>query len=96
MWEGQALILQEALRAGAAVVATRTGGNPDLIGEDAALLVPPGDPGQLAAAVRAVLTDQALASRLRKAALERARSLPDAEAAVTAVVTEYRRVMLDE
>lgn len=95
MWEGQALILQEALRAGAAVVATRTGGNPDIIGEDAALLVPPGDPAQLADAVRAILTDQALVSRLRKAALERARSLPDVEAAVTAVVTEYRRVMLD-
>jgi glycosyltransferase involved in cell wall biosynthesis len=31
-WEGQPLILQEALRAGAAIVATRTGGIPDLTG----------------------------------------------------------------
>jgi glycosyltransferase involved in cell wall biosynthesis len=91
-WEGQALILQEALRAGAAIVATWTGGNPALTGEDAALLVPPGDPARLAEAVRAVLTDPALASRLRKAALERAQSLPDEDAAVAAALSEYRLV----
>ena len=56
-WEGQPLILQEALRAGAAIVATRVGGIPDLVGDDAALLVAPGDAAALAAAVRAVLTD---------------------------------------
>ncbi len=44
-WEGQPLILQEALRASAAIVATRVGGTPELTGEDAALLVPPGDRG---------------------------------------------------
>ncbi len=88
-WEGQALILQEALRAGAAIVATRVGGNPAVAGEDAALFVPPGDPAALADAVRAVLTDRDLAARLRKAALARAATLPDEEAAVAAVLTEY-------
>src|SRR6266852_2555813 len=34
MWEGQPLILQEALRAGVPVVATRAGGTPELTGED--------------------------------------------------------------
>ena len=66
-WEGQPLILQEALRAGAAIVATRVGGIPDLVG-DAAVLVAPGDAQALAAAVRAVLTDPSLAARLRTAA----------------------------
>ena len=45
-WEGQPLVLQEALQAGAAIVATRVGGIPDLVG-DAAVLVSPGDPAAL-------------------------------------------------
>jgi glycosyltransferase involved in cell wall biosynthesis len=92
VWEGQALILQEALRAGVSVVATRVGGNPELTGEDAAILVPPGDAPQLAEAVRAVLSDPALAARLREAAAARARALPDEDAAVAAALAEYRHV----
>ena len=91
-WEGQPLILQEALRAGVPIVATRVGGIPELAGEDAAILVPPGDPRHLADAVRAVLGDAALAARLRKAAAGRARDLPDEDAAVAAALAEYRRV----
>jgi glycosyltransferase involved in cell wall biosynthesis len=89
VWEGQPLILQEALRAGVPVVATRVGGTPALTGEDAALLVPPGDVQRLAGAVRAVLTDPALAARLRQAAADRARSLPGEDDAVTAALAEY-------
>ena len=92
VWEGQPLILQEALRAGVPIVATRVGGIPELAGEDAAILVPPGDPRHLADAVRAVLGDAALAARLRKAAAGRARDLPDEDAAVAAALAEYRRV----
>jgi len=91
VWEGQPLILQEALRAGAAIVATRVGGTPELTGEDAALLVPSGDPGRLADAVRVVLTDPGLAARLRQAAAARARALPDEVDAVTAALAEYDR-----
>ena len=91
-WEGQPLVLQETLRAGVPIVATRVGGTPGLTGEDAAVLVPPGDAAQFAAAVRAVLGDPALAARLRKAALEQARALPDEDDAVAAALTEYRRV----
>jgi glycosyltransferase involved in cell wall biosynthesis len=92
VWEGQALILQEALRAGVPVVATRVGGNPELTGEDAAILVPPGDAQRLAEAVRAVLGDPALAARLREAAAARSRALPDEDAAVAAALAEYRHV----
>jgi glycosyltransferase involved in cell wall biosynthesis len=91
-WEGQALILQEALRAAVPIVATRVGGNPEVAGEDAAILVPPGDAQALADAVRAVLADPALAARLRKAAAARARDLPDEDAALAAALAEYRRV----
>jgi glycosyltransferase involved in cell wall biosynthesis len=92
-WEGQPLVLQEALRAGVPVVATRVGGIPALTGEDAALLVPPGDAAALGAAVRSVLTDPALAARLRSAALARAATLPaeaDAVAAARAVYDSLR------
>jgi glycosyltransferase involved in cell wall biosynthesis len=96
-WEGQPLALQEALRAGVPVVAARVGGIPALTGEDAALLVPPGDSGALAAAVRSVLTDPPLAARLRAAARARAAALPspadaaDAAAAAYAVAVIGRR-----
>jgi glycosyltransferase involved in cell wall biosynthesis len=88
-WEGQALILQEALRAGAAIVATRVGGNPAVAGDDAALFVPSGDADAFADAVRRVLDDPALAERLRKAALERARDLPSEADAVAAALASY-------
>ena len=92
VWEGQPLILQEALPAGVPIVATRVGGVPGLAGEDAAILVAPGDAPALAAAVRAVLGDPALAARLAKAAAGRARDLPGEDAAVAAALAEYRRV----
>jgi glycosyltransferase involved in cell wall biosynthesis len=88
-WEGQPLVLQEALRAGAPVVATRVGGVPGLTGEDAALLVPRGDARALAAAVRSVLTDAPLAARLRTAAAVRAATLPTGADAVTAALRAY-------
>jgi glycosyltransferase involved in cell wall biosynthesis len=89
VWEGQPLILQEALRAGVPVVATRAGGTPELTGEDAALLVPAGDAPRLAAAVRAVLADPALAVRLRQAAAKRWDALPGEGDAVSAALAEY-------
>lgn len=88
-WEGQPLVVQEALRAGIPVVATRVGGVPGLTGEDAALLIPPGDARVLAAAVRSVLTDPSLAARLRTAAAVRAATLPSQADAVTAALAAY-------
>jgi glycosyltransferase involved in cell wall biosynthesis len=96
VWEGQSLILQEALRAGAPIVATRVGGTSELAGQDAAVLVPPGDARQLADAVRAVLSDPARAARLRRAAADRARALPDEDDAVLAVLAEYRRAAAEQ
>ena len=86
-WEGQPLVLQEALRAGAAIVASRAGGIPELAGPEAAyLVVRRATWPQLAAGVRAVLTDQSLAARLRAAALRRAGELPTEADAIAAVL----------
>jgi glycosyltransferase involved in cell wall biosynthesis len=88
-WEGQPLVLQEALRAGTPIVATRVGGIPGLTGQDTALLIPPQDAGALAAAVRAVLTDPPLAAALRVAAVTRAAALPSEAEAVSAALDAY-------
>ncbi|GAA0345203.1 glycosyltransferase [Actinoallomurus spadix] len=92
IWEGQPLIVQEVLRAGRPLVATRVGGVPVMVG-DAALLVPPGDAGELERAVRRVLEDRALADRLASAAVERASRLPTEDDAVDQLLSVYDRVM---
>jgi glycosyltransferase involved in cell wall biosynthesis len=89
-WEARALIVQEAMRAGRPIVASRVGGIPDLTGVDAAILVPPGDADQLATAVLAVLDDRDLAAGLSASARARARTLPTPADAVTAVVAVYQ------
>jgi glycosyltransferase involved in cell wall biosynthesis len=92
VWEGQALIVHETLRAGRPLVATRTGGTPDVTGPDAALLVPPGDAGALSEAVLSVLDDPELAARLGEAAIKQAESLPSEQDALDAVLAVYRRL----
>jgi glycosyltransferase involved in cell wall biosynthesis len=91
-WEGQPLAVQETLRAGRPLVATRVGGIPDLTGEDGALLVPPADPGRLASAVLSVLDDPERGRKLAMAALARAADLPDEADAIDAAMAVYRRI----
>lgn len=92
VWEGQPLIVQEALRAGRPLVASRTGGIPELTGGDAAVLVPPGDAAALAGAVLSVLDDPALAAKLSAAAFSRAAGLPGEPDAVAAALALYQRI----
>jgi glycosyltransferase involved in cell wall biosynthesis len=71
-WEGLPLALLEALSLGTPVVATAVDGITDLVPVGAALLVPPGDPAAVSAAISRVLSDDSLATSLRAAALEAA------------------------
>jgi glycosyltransferase involved in cell wall biosynthesis len=91
-WEGQPLVLQEALRAGRPVVASDVGGVRDLTGDTAAVLVPPGDPAALAAAVLRVLDDPGLASGLGAAAAARAATLPTEADAIAAAMAFYEEL----
>ncbi|MEU1881855.1 glycosyltransferase family 4 protein [Streptosporangium sp. NPDC020072] len=87
-WEGQPLVVQEALRAGTPVIATAVGGIPPMVG-DAGLLVPYGDAVALRGAVGRLLADGGLATALREAAVRRGRELPGAVEALEAVREVY-------
>ena len=74
------MVVTEALARGLPVVAAEVGGVPEALGHGAdgtrpGLLVPPGDPAALGAALRAWLGDAGLRGRLRRAARERRESL---------------------
>ena len=90
-WEARALIAQEALRAGRPLVATAVGGVPDLV-DDAAVLVPYGDPGALAAAVAGVLDDPAEAARLATDGPVRAATWPTEADTLDQLLAGYREL----
>ncbi len=50
----------ESMAAGVPVVATRVGGNPELVTDDRGLLVPPGDADALASAIECLLQNRAM------------------------------------
>lgn len=88
IWEGSPLAAQEALRAGLPFVGTAVGGVPALVG-DGGLLVPPRDPGALAAAIAKVLDDPDFAASLGERAREAAAALPTDESVVGQIEGVY-------
>jgi glycosyltransferase involved in cell wall biosynthesis len=95
-WEGQPLIVQEALRAGRPIIASRVGGIPDLTGKDGALLVRAGVPAALETAMAEVLSNPSLAESLAAAALARAAVLPSQADAVDAAIAGYARMAAED
>ena len=69
--EAFGLAALEGMAAGLPVVASETGGLPELVGE-AGVLVPPDNPLALANALIGVLTDDVLRQRMADAAVRRA------------------------
>jgi glycosyltransferase involved in cell wall biosynthesis len=63
--------LIHALAAGVPAVATRVGGIPEIVGNDAGVLVPPANPAALAAAIRDLATDPERRRRMGEAARAR-------------------------
>jgi glycosyltransferase involved in cell wall biosynthesis len=91
-WEARSLTAQEALRTGTPLVATRTGGLPELLG-DGAQLVPVGDATALADAVTGLLADPARARRLAEAGSRQAATWPDEAATARQLVALYRELL---
>ena len=73
-WEGFGLVLVEAMASGTPLVATDVGPIPEVVGEGAALFIPPDSPAALASAVLRVLDDPALARSLAAHGRARART----------------------
>jgi glycosyltransferase involved in cell wall biosynthesis len=94
LYEGSSLAVLEAMAAGKAIVSTAIGGTDELVVDGASgMLVPPGDSGALAAAIREVLEDKNLRDRLARAARERATAHFSAAAATARVTGVYEALL---
>jgi glycosyltransferase involved in cell wall biosynthesis len=90
--EGAPLSILEAMAAGLPVVASAVGGVPEIVDDGTTgLLVPPGDPAALAAALERVLADAALRTRMGAAGWDRVRDRFDLAQLRRAHVEVYER-----
>ncbi|GJF32009.1 glycosyl transferase family 1 [Kitasatospora sp. NE20-6] len=91
--EGLPVALMEAMTSGLPSVVTRVGGMPEVLADDEhGLLVPPGDPAALAAALGRLAADPGLRERLGTAARERSRGF-DVAGAQRTIEQVYARVL---
>ncbi len=88
--------LREAMALGVPVIASAAGGNPELVVDgESGLLVPPRDPASMAAAIRRLLTDSALASRLAGAGRERVEKGFSSEVRLDRIESLYARLIAE-
>jgi len=97
LYEGFSLPAVEAMACAVPLVATTAGALPEVVGPDggAGLLVPPGDPGALAAAMATVLDDPALRARLGHAGRNRVLERFTWRRCAEATVTHYRATLAE-
>jgi len=92
LYEGFSLPAVEHMASGTPLIASRTGALPEVTG-DAAILVSPGDPEELAAALRRLQDSPRERQRLSAAALARVQERFAWSAVAKATVVEYHRAI---
>ncbi len=93
-WEGLPASVVEAMHAGLPIITTSVGGIPELVRhEKEALLVEPGNPTALAAAVTRLAADPGLAKRLGEAAKRRAQECFSIETMVRRTAEIYEALL---
>jgi glycosyltransferase involved in cell wall biosynthesis len=85
----------EAMAHGLPVIASNVGGIPDVLGNDAGILVPPGDAAALAEAMLRLAKDSDLRKRMGAAAQARYQELFSPTAVVPLMLQTYGRVTRD-
>lgn len=92
--EGLSNVILESMAAGLPVVATRTGGNPELVADGiTGFLVPPADAGALAASIERLLARPRMASQFGEQARRRAVERFSLEAMVESTGSLYRELL---
>jgi len=95
MYEGFSLPAVEHMASGTPLIASRAGALPEVTG-DGALLVPPGDPEELAAALRGLLADEPARALLASRGLAQVRKRFAWPAVAAATEALYRKVINGE
>jgi glycosyltransferase involved in cell wall biosynthesis len=95
LYEGFSLPAVEHMASGTPLIATRAGALPEVVG-DAAVLVTPGDPEELVAALRALLDAPGERERLAGLALRRVQERFAWPAVARATVAQYREAMASQ
>ena len=92
--EGYGMVYAEAMANGLPVIATIAGAIPETVPPSAGLLVPPGDPAALAEAVRLIIADPLLATRLAAGSREAGGRLPDWPRAIADWEAAFDRLVM--
>ncbi len=90
-YEGYGMVVAEALARALPVVSTATGAVPELVGDDAGVLVPPGDTVALRTVLRSLMTDPRRFARMRAGARAARATLPSWDEACARMETALMR-----
>lgn len=92
-YEGYGMVVAEALAYGLPVVSTRTGAIAELVGEQAGLIVPPGDVAALRDALRRVFSEAGLRASLREGAMAVRSRLPQWQESAGKLAAVLERIL---